>query len=130
MGKLTRDPEIRHTQSNLAVVGFGLAINERFKDRDGNWQERAHFIDCTVFGKRGEAFAQYHSKGSSAFVEGRLNMDQWDDRQTGKKRSKLGVVVDSWQFVGGKSEQASAGGRKAPAPVSYDDIPEDSDVPF
>lgn len=132
MGNLTRDPEIRHTPSNTAIVSFGLAVNERYKDRDGNWQERANFIDCTMWGRRGEAFAQHHAKGASAFIEGRLRFEQWDDKNSGQKRSKLTVVAESFEFVGGKGEQpqASAGGRKPAGRSEYDDIPPDDDIPF
>lgn len=105
MGNLTRDPEVRHTQGGMAVCSASLAVNEKFKDSGGEWQDRSTFIDVTIWGKRGEAFAKYHSKGSSAFLEGKLRLDQWEDKDTGAKRSKLFVVADSWEFVSGKSEE-------------------------
>jgi single-strand DNA-binding protein len=101
MGNLTRDPEIRYTQNNMAICKIGLAVNRRFKDRQTEeWREEATFVDITIFGKRGEAFAKYHSKGRPAFIEGSLRFDTWEDKE-GNKRSKLYVVADEWQFVGG-----------------------------
>ncbi|MCC7015083.1 MAG: single-stranded DNA-binding protein [Planctomycetes bacterium] len=105
MGNLTRKPEVRYLSNGNAVCKFGLAVNRRFKDAQGEWKEEATFVDVTFFGKRGEAFAKYHDKGKTAFIEGSLRLDQWDDKQSGEKRSKLYVVGDDWQFVG-----AGAGG--------------------
>jgi len=110
MGNLTRDPEVRFTQSGMAVVGVGMAVNERFKGSDGEWQDRATFVDVTIWGKRGEAFAKYHKKGRPAFIEGRLRLDTWEDKQGGGKRSKLYVVADNWEFVGGGDERQGGGG--------------------
>ena len=112
MGNLTRDPEIRYTQNNMPICKFGLAVNRRFKDgQTGEWREEPTFVDITFFGKRGEAFAKYHTKGKPAFVEGSLRLDNWQD-QDGNKRSKLYVVGDDWQFVGGggRSEGGYSGG--------------------
>ena len=100
MGNLTRDPELRYTPSNMAICKFGLAVNRRFKDQSGEWKEEATFVDVTFFGKRGEAFAKYHDKGRPAFIDGELRLDQWEDKQSGEKRSKLYVVGNDWQFVG------------------------------
>jgi single-strand DNA-binding protein len=100
MGNLTRKPELRFTQSGTATCKFGLAVNRRFKDAAGEWKEEPTFIDVTIFGKRGEAFAKYHDKGKPAFVEGRLSYSTWQDKQSGEKRSKLEVIGEEWQFVG------------------------------
>jgi single-strand DNA-binding protein len=100
MGNLTRKPEVRYLTNGNAVCKFGLAVNRRFKDAAGEWKEEPTFVDITFFGKRGEAFAKYHDKGKPAFIEGSLRLDQWDDKQSGEKRSKLYVVGDEWQFVG------------------------------
>jgi single-strand DNA-binding protein len=100
MGNLTRKPELRYLPNGNAICKFGLAVNRRFKDAQGEWKDEATFVDITFFGKRGEAFAKYHDKGKQAFIEGSLRLDQWDDKQTGEKRSKLHVVGDDWQFVG------------------------------
>ncbi len=118
MGNLTRDPEVRFAPSGAAIVKFGLAVNRRFQDSDGNWQEEPTFIDITMFGKRGEAFARFHGKGKPAFVEGHLRLDTWDDKQGGGKRSKLYVVAESWEFVG--SGGGAGGGRDASLASSAD----------
>ncbi len=109
MGNLTRDPELRYTQNNVAICKLGLAVNRRFKDASGEWREEATFVDITIFGKRGEAFAKFHSKGKPAFIEGSLRFDTWED-QSGQKRSKLYVVGDSWEFVGGGGRGEQGGG--------------------
>jgi len=114
MGNLTRDPELRYTSSNMAVCKAGLAVNRRFKDtQSGEWREEATFVDVTIFGKRGEAFERYHKKGASAFVEGSLRYDTWEDKNTGAKRSKLYVVADNWEFVG--AGRRDAGVESAPS---------------
>lgn len=110
MGNLTRDPELRFTNGGLAVCKFGLAVNKRVKDGDsGKYKETVTFVDVTIFGKRGEAFEKYHKKGATAFIDGELRLDQWEDKETGQKRSKLFVVANNWEFVnGGKEERGSA----------------------
>ena len=110
MGNLTRDPEVRFTQSGTALVKFGLAVNRRYQDPDGNWKEEATFIDITMWGKRGEAFARFHTKGKSAFLEGHLRLDTWDDKESGAKRSKLYVVADNWEFCGAGGNEGGGGG--------------------
>lgn len=113
MGNLTRDPELRYTPNNVAVCKIGLAVNRRFKDSNsGEWREEATFIDVTIFGKRGEAFEKFHKKGQSAFIEGTLRLDTWEDKQSGQKRSKLYVVADNWEFVG-SGRGAEGGGRSS-----------------
>ena len=110
MGNLTRDPELRFTQSGVAICKVGLAVNRRFKDSStGEWREEATFIDVTIFGKRGEAFEKFHKKGGTAFIEGSLRLDSWEDKNTGAKRSKLYVVADNWEFVGGARDGAGSG---------------------
>ena len=110
MGNLTRDPELRYTQSNMPICKIGLAVNRRFKDgQSGEWREEPTFVDVTIFGKRGEAFAKYHTKGKPAFIEGELRLDNWEDQQ-GQKRSKLYVVGNEWQFVGSGGGSGGGGG--------------------
>jgi single-strand DNA-binding protein len=110
MGNLTRDPELRYTSANMAICKFGLAVNRRFKDgQTGEWREEPTFVDVTFFGRRGEAFAKYHTKGRTAFIEGSLRYDTWED-QGGQKRSKLYVVGDDWQFVGAGPGREQGGG--------------------
>jgi single-strand DNA-binding protein len=141
MGNLTRDVEIRHLPSNTAVAQFGLAVNERYKDRDGNWQERANFFDCEMFGARAEAFARFLHKGRPVFIEGRLRLDRWEDKSTGQPRSKVKVIAENFEFVDSKSDGGGGGGggggrpAQAGAPSggggqSYDEIPPDDDIPF
>ena len=115
MGNLTRDPELRYTNNNVAICKVRIAVNRRFKDsQTGEWREEPTFVDVTIFGKRGEAFEKYHRKGASAFLEGELRLDTWEDKNTGQKRSKLYVVAENWEFVsagregGGQRQQASA----------------------
>ena len=138
MGNLTRDIELRSLPSGMSVGNFAIAVNERFKDRNEQWQERANFIDCEVWGRSAENMAKYLHKGKPVFIEGKLRLDQWQDKE-GQNRSKLKVVVDNFQFVdgpgGGSGGGASSGGGgRAPAhagaatdpgyqPVSEDDIP-------
>ena len=134
MGNLTRDPEVRYANSGTAIVKFGLAVNRRFQDAEGNWQEEATFVDITMFGKRGEAFSRFHQRGKAAFIEGSLRFDTWEDKQSGQKRSKLYVVADNWEFVGsgrdGDSGGGGGGGSRAEAsshgsyePAAVDDTP-------
>jgi single-strand DNA-binding protein len=111
MGNLTRDPELRFTGNNMAVCKFGLAVNRRFKDgATGEWKEEPTFVDVTIFGARAEPFAKYHKKGKPAFIEGSLRLDSWEDKNGGGKRSKLFVVADTWEFVGGGREEGGGGG--------------------
>lgn len=117
MGNLTRDPELRYTSSNMAICKFGLAVNRRFKDSQTNeWKEEPTFVDVTIFGARAEPFARYHTKGKPAFIEGSLRLDTWEDKNGGGKRSKLYVVADTWEFVGGGRGE-SQGGQGAPSGI-------------
>lgn len=101
MGNLTRDPEVRYIKSGTALVKFGVAVNRRWQNKETNeWQEEPTFVDVTMWGKRGEAFARFHTKGKPCFIEGELRLDQWDDKATGAKRQKLYVVADNWEFQG------------------------------
>ena len=119
MGNLTRDPEIRFTQNQMAICKVGLAVNRRFKDsQTDEWREEPTFVDVTIFGKRGEAFEKYHSKGSSAFLEGELRLDTWEDKNNGQKRSKLYVVANNWEFVGGSRDGGGGQAQREPAAAS------------
>lgn len=102
-GRLTRDPEVRHTSGGTAVCNASLAINNRIK-RGDQWVDEPTFIELTIWGNRGEAFAKHHSKGQQAAVSGELRMDSWEDKQTGQKRSKLYLNVRDWDFIGEKRE--------------------------
>ena len=128
LGHLTRDPEVQFLASGTAVAKFGIAINQRFLAGDGEWRERPTFIDVTIFGKRGEAFARFHRKGQLAFLDGDLRMDRWDDKQTGAQRSKLYVVAEKWEFVSGKGESPTG---DSIAASTTDDSPQSTDeTPF
>lgn len=123
MGNLTRDVEIRHAGST-AVGNFGLAVNRKYKTQAGEQREETTFVDCEAWGRTAEVMAQYLSKGRPVFVEGRLKLDSWDDRNGGGKRSKLSVVVESFQFVdsgqGGGEKQSAGSGAGG---ISHEDIP-------
>lgn len=110
MGNLTRDPEVRYLPSNMAVVDIGLAVNERFQDKQsGEWQERANFFDCTAFGKSAESIGKFFTKGRPILIEGKLRLDQWDDKQTGQKRSKVKIIIDQWNFCDSRSGGGAPG---------------------
>ncbi|NOZ22824.1 MAG: single-stranded DNA-binding protein, partial [Planctomycetes bacterium] len=96
IGNLTRDPELRYTQGGTALAKFGMAINRQYTNKaSGEKVENTCFVDLTAWGKPAEIINQYMSKGRQMFVEGRLDLNQWEDRQTGQKRSKLSVVVEN-----------------------------------
>lgn len=99
MGNLTRDPETRQTPNGQSVTNFSLAVNRTWKGQDGQTQEQVSFIDCVAWGKTGEIIAQYMQKGRPILVSGRLDQRSWD--QDGQKRSKVEVIVEDFNFVGG-----------------------------
>ena len=113
-GNLTRDPELRYTPGGTAVGQFGLAVNRRFRNRDGQMQEEATFVDIEVWGRQAEAASEYISKGSPVLIEGRLKLDTWESKQTGERRSKLRVVGERVQFLRyrGDRDRDSDGDRK------------------
>ena len=105
-GNLTRDPDVRYTSGGTAVCNLGLAVNRRYTTSQGEDREEVCFVDIEVWGKQAEACGNYLSKGAPALVEGRLRFDQWDDRETGRKRSKLLVRADRVQFVSAPSRNS------------------------
>ncbi len=112
MGNLTRDVEIRHTPSNTAVGNFGLAVNRKYKTQSGEQREEVTFVDCEAWGRTAEVMAQYLGRGRPVFIEGRLKLDQWEDKNGGGKRSKLSVVVENFQFINsGQAGGAQGGGQ-------------------
>jgi single-strand DNA-binding protein len=144
-GNLTRDPELRYTPKGMAIAKFGIAINRNWKTETGESREEVTFVDIDAFGRQAETIAQYLKKGGGIIIEGRLRLDQWDDKQTGQKRSKLGVVVESFQFIGGpRSESgmpaepvrrpvtppANASGTEPAAAETEGAAPPEDDVPF
>ena len=110
MGNLTRDPQLKHLPNNLVVAEFGLACNRRYRTAAGEEKEEVAFVDCTAFGRQAETIGQYCAKGKPLFVEGRLKYDTWEAKDGGGgaggggKRSKLSVVVENFQFIGGKGD--------------------------
>jgi single-strand DNA-binding protein len=137
-GNLTRDPELRFTPKGMAVAKLSLAINRTWKSETGETKEEATFVDVDAFGRQAEVIGQYFKKGSPILIEGRLRLDQWDDKQTGQKRSKLGVVLEGFQFMDSqRSKESEAPPQRRAAPVaepvpSEPDMPpqEEDDVPF
>lgn len=110
MGNLTRDPELRYTPKGQATTRIGMAVNRTYKTESGESREEVTFIDVDAWGKQAELIGQYLRKGSPLFVEGRLKLDQWDDKNTGQKVSKLRVVMEGFQFVGGPRSGEGGGG--------------------
>lgn len=156
LGNLTRDPQVRYTPGGTAVAELGLAVNRTWFDKQANQKkEEVTFVDVTLWGRQAEVAGEYLSKGRSVFIEGRLQLDQWEDKQSGEKRSKLKVVCEAMQMVGGRNDGGGGGGgqqasrgsqarrpamsrgepqESSPADSFYEepsasDIPED-DVPF
>lgn len=114
-GRLTRDPELRHTQAGKAVTQLGLAVNNTWRDSEGEKHEEAVFVEATAWGKMGEVIAKHLKKGDPIFVEGRLKYETWEDRETGAKRSTLKMVVEVFQFVGGRDREAGTATTPTPA---------------
>jgi len=157
MGNLTRDPEVRYTPKGTAVAELGLAINRVYSGENGEKREETTFVDVTLWGRTAEIAGEYLKKGRPVFIEGRLQLDTWDDKQTGQKRSKLKVVGEAMQLMGGRGDGAGGGGggeseggsssgggggrppqsqsrpARPPAqkpPVDPDLEPEEDDIPF
>ena len=102
-GNLTRDPELRSTQSGTQVLRFGVAVNDRRKNQQtGEWEDCPNFIDCTMFGTRAQSLSQYLSKGTKVSIEGKLRWSQWE--RDGQKRSKIEVIVDELEFMSSRGE--------------------------
>jgi single-strand DNA-binding protein len=145
-GNLTRDPELRFTPKGMAIAKFGMAINRSWRSESGETKEEVTFVDIDAFGRQAELLGQYCKKGSPLLVEGRLKLDTWDDKQTGQKRSRLTVVLESMQFLGSvggaKTEGGGEGARRpAAAPAAAEPTPpappadpeahaSEDDVPF
>lgn len=111
MGNLTRDIEVRYLpNTNTPVANIGIAVNRRFRTQSGEDREETTFVDCEAFGRQAEVMSQYLQKGRPVFLEGRLKLDQWEDRQSGQQRSKLKVIVDGFQFIDGPGGSGGGGG--------------------
>ena len=152
-GNLTRDPELRYTPKGTAIAKLSLAMNRKWTGEDGQTREEVTYVDIDAFGKQAEVISQYLRKGGGLLAEGRLKLDRWDDKQTGQKRSRLGVVLENFTFIGGRPDGSAPGGagpmpppasgsvpgrvtgnRPAPAAPAPADAeggpPDDDDVPF
>ena len=137
-GNLTRAPELRYTPGGTAVAQFGVAVNRKYKNRDGQLQEEATFVDIEVWGRQAETASEYLGKGSPVLIEGRLKLDSWESKQTGEKRSKLRVVGERVQFLGGRRDRGGESERPSKRMQSpsggdmgaVDELPPDDDVPF
>lgn len=123
-GRLTRDPELRYTGGGTAVCNFSVAVNRRVKIND-EWKEETTFFDCVAFAKRGEAISEYFRRGSEIFVEGEMQRREWESKD-GQKKNKWEVLVQRFEFIGGRPEES-------PADSSSDDTPppiNDAYAPF
>ncbi len=110
MGNLTRDPEVRYTPKGTAVAELGIAVNRIYSGENGEKREEVTFVDVTVWGRTAENVGEYLKKGRPVFIEGRLQLDSWEDKQSGQKRNKLKVVADNVQFLGSPRGGAGGGG--------------------
>jgi single-strand DNA-binding protein len=130
IGNLTRDPQIKYTTGGTAVAELGMAIGRKWFDKTTNQQkEETTFVDVTLFGKQAEVAGQYLAKGRPVMIEGRLQLDSWEDRETGHKRSKLRVVGENLVLMGGKRDDAPGEERQSVQPPSPESSSDD-EVPF
>lgn len=149
LGNCTRDPEVKYTPKGTAVAELGLAVNRVYTADNGEKREETTFVDVTFWGRQAEIAGEFLKKGRPVFIEGRLQLDTWDDKQSGAKRSKLRVIAEVMQLIGGRNEGGEGGGapfsarppqgqrseRPAPVqpkrePVDPDLEPEEDDIPF
>ena len=150
LGNLTRDPEVRYTPKGSAVADLGIAVNRQYTLDTGEKREEVTFVDVTFWGRTAEVAGEYLKKGRSVFIEGRLQLDTWDDKQSGQKRSKLKVIGEMMQMLGGRpgggggggeesgggeeaparSAKSGGGSRSAPPPKGGSSEPDDDEIPF
>jgi single-strand DNA-binding protein len=129
IGNLTRDPELRVTPKGTAICTFPLALNHKWRDPSGAEKEEVVYVELEAWGKAGETIAKYTTKGRPLFVEGRLRLDQWEDKATKEKRSRTKVVVEHFQFLGSKADSPDRSMPMPPKlPAAGDAM--DEDVPF
>jgi single-strand DNA-binding protein len=114
IGNLTRDPEVRYTPKGTPVTEIGLAVNRIYSGEDGEKKEETTFVDVTLWARQAEIAGQYLKKGRPVFIEGRLQLDSWDDKQTGQKRSRLRVVAENLQLLGSRQESEGSSSTSAP----------------
>ncbi len=151
IGNLGKDPEVKYTPSGMAVARFTLATNDRFKDKEGNWQDKTEWHNLVAFQRTAEIVGEYLKKGRTAYVEGKLQTSSWDDKETGQKKYRTEIIVNDLVLLGGgqrgegegagfssgRSSGAKAGSFEQRAP-DYDNAPApstageitDEDIPF
>lgn len=143
IGNLTRDVELRSIAGGQSVAKIGVAVNRKYRSKDNEEREETTFVDCEAWGRTAEVMNQYLRKGSPVFIEGRLKLDQWEDKE-GQKRSQLRVVIENFQFIGARPEGGSrrddgdepvdsrqrVGGGETGHREPTHSVPVDSDVPF
>lgn len=147
-GNLTRDPELRYTPKGTAIANFGLAVNRKWKSESGETKEEVAFVDIEAWDRQAEVIAQYFKKGRPILIEGRLKYDQWEDKNTHQKQSKLRVRLETFSFIDTKgpgeggvplspagsanpAAAPAAAAAEAPAPAEPEAAPpEEDDVPF
>ena len=142
LGNLTRDPEVRYTPKGSAVCDLGLAVNRTYTLDNGEKREEVTFVDVVLWARLAEIAGEYLKKGRPVFIEGRLQLDTWDDKQSGQKRSKLRVIGETMQLLGGRpggggggessddERPARAGARTSPPPKAGPTDPDDDEIPF
>ena len=146
LGNLTRDPEVRYTPKGSAVCDLGVAVNRVYTTDSGEKREEATFVDVTFWGRTAEVAGEYLKKGRPIFIEGRLQLDSWEDKQSGQKRSKLKVIGETMQLLGGRAaagasaaadegqqdrQSPSSGKASSPPPKSSaPPEPDDDEIPF
>jgi single-strand DNA-binding protein len=136
LGNVTRDPEVRYTPKGSAVCDLGVAVNRAYTTDTGDKREEVTFVDVTLWGRTAEVASEYLKKGRPVFIEGRLQMDTWDDKQTGQKRTRLRVVAENMQLLGGRPPGGTAdtGGERrqttAPPKSSAASEPDEDEIPF
>ena len=138
-GNLTRDAELRQTQGGMAILSFGVAVNDRRKNNQtGEWEDYPNFVDCTMFGTRAEKLGQYLTKGLKVAIEGKLHWSQWEDRNGGGKRSKLDVYIDDIEFMSQRQGGGQGGYQQQPQQYQQQPMQQpqqggnlyDADIPF
>jgi single-strand DNA-binding protein len=145
LGNLTRDPEVRYTPKGSAVCDLGVAVNRVYTTDSGEKREEATFVDVTFWGRTAEVAGEYLKKGRPIFIEGRLQLDSWEDKQSGQKRSKLKVIGETMQLLGGRAaagagaagdeseedrQSRSSGKASSPPPKSSAPAEPDDEIPF
>ena len=151
IGNLGKDPEVKYTPSGMAVANFTLATNERYKDKEGNWQDKTEWHNLVAFQRTAEIVGEYLKKGRSVYIEGKLQTRSWDDKESGQKKYRTEIIVNDLVLLGGGREggeggggySGSRGGQKssgydqsapdydnAPAPAAHPAEVTDEDIPF